>query len=557
MSATTQDTSFRAPEPAVKIPQQLNLTGPTSQSLRKVHSFVLRYDFGKKEVPDGAVESAGLNLLILIDATIRDRGNVGRWSFLHHLYSGDFFNLTSFLLSEISGLGRKDWREGWDYLESLKRSSDSAKSRGNFDEMEKIHDTLLEFVRSVQEQLVWRNDATLASALKSAARGFVKKQNGNVQILAASMDWFLEEWGRDTFISLPGLLLATEHFKEAKSNILQFAKHERGGLIPNRIPDAAKPETAEYNTVDGPLWFANAVRKYAEYTEDWSFVGEMMPVLRKIFAAYRDGAEYVRNKKSMRIYMDADGLIVCPAQSTWMDADPDGKGRPVTPRNGKCVEINALWYSGLKFMALAEFKTGTAERAGNWTALSQQTKDSFNDKFWNEQGQCLFDVVEGDPHRAAVRPNMVLAVSHGEDLISPERQIAVVKAAREKLLTPFGLRTLSPQDSRYKGLYFTEKPAAEKDLAYHQGTVWPWLMGPYVSALVRARQYEERSAEQIQSEVRRIVTPLCEYLLTSAAKSLPEVFDGDAPHRAGGTRSQAWSVAELVRVTAEHLHFEF
>jgi glycogen debranching enzyme len=439
---------------------------------------------------------------------------------------------------------------------------------------------------------IWRAAGSLATVFKMAADTFIKHFNNTVQIWAASLDWFLEEWGRDTFISLPGLLLDTGRAEEAKENIRNFAKYEHNGLIPNKIWDAsrwspARPDGADYNTVDGSLWFLQAIKKYGEHVGDLAFVEEMRPVLRRIVDNYAQGTGYQRYGRFNRIYMDSDGLIASPAQATWMDADPEGMDQPVTPRHGKAVEINALWYSGLRLLARWERQSGNVEAAAKYDAMAQKAKDSFQEKFWFEtednkqawggSGGALRDVVEGDPHSGAVRPNMLVAVSHGEDLLTPEQQRSVVLAATKDLLTPYGLRTLSPRDSNYHERYDTSRPPVEKDQAYHQGTVWPWLMGPYVDALVRVRRAQGWDKGRIREEVLAIMRPLVEFLVSCPEASLPEVFDGGRPDPAlkdfslddpaglrgivarlardqkrGGTRSQAWSVAEVLRVLSEH-----
>ena len=213
--------------------------------------------------------------------------------------------------------------------------------------------------KAMREGNIWKAAEPLWSAFKVAGDSFVKHFNDSVQIWAASLDWFQEEWGRDTFISLPGLLLSTGRAAEAKENMRNFAKYEHDGLIPNRIRDAARwssttPDGVEYNTVDGSMWFIQAVKKYAETTNDAAFVEEMLPLLRRVMDRYASGTGYDRYGRFNRISMDTDGLIVSPAQATWMDADPEGRDHPVTPRNGKAVEINALWYANLRFLARLE-----------------------------------------------------------------------------------------------------------------------------------------------------------------------------------------------------------
>jgi predicted glycogen debranching enzyme len=379
-----------------------------------------------------------------------------------------------------------------------------------------------------------------------AADTFVKHQDGITQIWAASRDWFLEEWGRDTFISLPGILLATKRFSEATEIMKNFAEHEKNGLIPNRI----QKEKTIYNTADAPMWFIQAAKSYWKYSGDLNFVREMLPLLRKIVDCYRKGTSYHRFGNDQIIKMDEnDALIMSPAQATWMDADPSGTGQAiVTPRNGKTVEINALWYDNLRFIAKLEKHEKNLTNARDYDSLAGNVKDSFNGKFWNAPENTLFDVVEGDPHGGAIRPNMVFVVSHGGDLLPDNRKTAVFESAKKDLLTPGGLRSLSPRDSHYIGVYDTYLPIDRKDWAYHQGTVWPWLIGPFCDALAIVRRIQGGKAEAIRSEISCVIGPLLRFCMESPYKSLPEVFSGDPPYEPGGTTSQAWSIAEVLRI---------
>jgi len=187
-----------------------------------------------------------------------------------------------------------------------------------------------------------------------------------------------------------------------------------------------------------------------------------------------------------------------------------------------------------------------------YRSLADRVKEAFNEKFWNPSEEALYDVIEGDPHKGAIRPNMVIAVSHGGDLLHPSRQMGIVNSALNDLLTPGGLRTLSPRDSHYIGEYNTYLPPERKDLAYHQGTAWPWLIGPYSDALARMRQYEGKNQESIRGEIARNISPLVRFCVESPFKSLPEVFSGSLPYYPGGTTSQAWSVAEVLRILIEY-----
>lgn len=379
----------------------------------------------------------------------------------------------------------------------------------------------------------------------SACEKFIKRENGEVKIWAASQDWFMEEWGRDIFIALPGLLLSRGLLNDAKKVFLRFAEYEKNGLIPNRI----KSDEILYNTVDASLWFISALEKYFAIKNDRVLKKRILKTVRSIVKNYQKGTGYERFGYFQEIKMDEDGLINSPIQATWMDADPSGNGMSViTPRDGKCVEINALWYSALCFAADMEQEVGDKKLARAWQVLARKVRKSFNEKFWNSCENCLFDVIEGDPHSGALRPNQIIAISHGKKLLTKVRKQQVFEVVTKDLLTPGGLRTLSSRDSNYKGIYNTQDPMLIKDQAYHQGTVWPWLMGPYCDSLAIVATDEGKSSEEIKTAIQKVINPLVGFCLESENKSLPEVFSGNFPHEPGGTKSQAWSVGEVFRV---------
>ncbi|MCR4296037.1 MAG: hypothetical protein NUW21_10910 [Elusimicrobia bacterium] len=469
----------------------------------------------------------------------------------------------------------KDGASTWRYRIPLPGDADYA-NRARSDARPQLR-----ALKAIRDGDVWRAPEAVRAAFTAAAGAFVKRDGDSVQIWAASMDWFLEEWGRDTFISLPGLLLSTGRFDDAKSVLRRFAAFEKDGLIPNRIAGAH----SEYNTADAPMWYVQALKSYGEASGDMALVDELAPVVRRIMAAYEKGVSYERYGRRNRISMDADGLVSTPAQATWMDADPEGRDMPVTPRDGKTVEINALWYANLRYLAALEARAGDAKAAAARNALADKVKASFNARFWfetednrrawGESGGALRDVVDGDPHGDAIRPNMLFAVSRGGDLLSPERRRAVVLAATRDLLTRKGPRTLSDRDSGYRERYDTSKPPLEKDQAYHQGTVWPWLMGAFAEALAQVRRDMGWDEARTGAETRALLTPLVEALAGAPEGSLHEVYDGGANDPAlkafslddpaglapifktagpaqnpGGTRSQAWSVAEILRLLA-------
>jgi len=380
-----------------------------------------------------------------------------------------------------------------------------------------------------------------------AAEQFVKHNNDmSVEIWAASRDWFMEEWGRDTFISLPGLLLARKKYDDAKQIFSRFSGREHDGLIPNVI----KQDETIYNTADASLLLIHALKEYVIATDDWPFVDQLMPTIRNVIAGYMHGTAYRRGETEHEIKMDfQDGLIISPAQATWMDADPSGNGSAiVTPRNGKCVEINALWYESLRFIIAAARKLDQDADTTEWEKTANLVHESYAAKFWNPDENCLYDVIEGDIHGGAVRPNQLFAISHGSDLLSLEQQLGVIAAVQKDLLTPGGLRTLSPRDSNYRGHYDTFAPMPEKDPSYHQGTIWPWLIGLYADSLRIVKREQGVAEAEIYQELKSVIAPLVQFCLDSEFKSLPEVFSGDSPFEPGGTKSQAWSVAEVLRI---------
>lgn len=398
------------------------------------------------------------------------------------------------------------------------------------------------------------DSSLIRGRLSETAGDFLKfRDDAASEIWAAGRDWFLEPWGRDTFIALPGLLLATGEFTRSASIFRNFARQITGGLIPNRV----RGGTVEYNTADASMWYLWALRRHVSCSGDHDLLLELMPAVVAIVAGYRDGTGFHRGGAWHSLTMDDDGLIVSPPQATWMDADPSGEGHEVvTPRNGKTVEINALWYTHLRWLAgtepggagdLMRVLAGAVPKdfvTFDWARLADRVQASFNARFWDGDSGRLSDVVDGDPDGHAMRPNQLIAVSHGDDLLSSSRQRRVLDAVTRDLLTPGGLRTLSPGHPNYRGVYVTEAPMSEKDYAYHQGTVWPWLMGPYGDAVMKLGGQRH--------DLRDLLTPLVRFAMESEYRSLPEVFSGDPPHDPGGTRSQAWSVSEVLRLIVEY-----
>jgi predicted glycogen debranching enzyme len=379
---------------------------------------------------------------------------------------------------------------------------------------------------------------TMGRHLLAAADAFMVRRGEYSRSIIAGYPWFTD-WGRDTMISLPGLALVTGRHDEARRIISAFLANMKGGLIPNLFPDGS--EQALYNTFDATLWLFEAVRKYYDYTGDTDFVGSILPGLREIVNYHAAGTMF-------GIGVDEDGLLAGGqhgVQLTWMDAKV--KDKVVTARIGKPVEVNALWYNALRITAGLCSDFGGLAEEGKYEAMASRARESFNREFWNEARGCLYDVVAGVIKDGSVRPNQVLAISLTHPVLDESRWQPVMDVVTRELLTPFGLRTLSPFDPSYEGRY--EGDLRARDHAYHQGTVWPWLLGPYITAYVRTRG---RSPE-VLAHCRRLFEPFRSHLKDAGLGSISEIFDGDPPHNPRGCIAQAWSVAELLRALAEDL----
>jgi predicted glycogen debranching enzyme len=394
---------------------------------------------------------------------------------------------------------------------------------------------------------VARRDAATAAApleepfaqmLAKAADQFVVRRGAGTTVIAG-YHWF-SDWGRDTMIALPGLTLATRRYDDARGMLLAFAGSVDRGMLPNRFSDAG--ETPEYNTVDATLWFFEAVRAFGAHTKDDEFIRTALyPVLADIIAWHERGTRY-------GIRLDADGLLLAGepgVQLTWMDAKVGDW--VVTPRHGKPVEIQALWYNALRTMEDLSQRFGDEANAAHWKELADVARSRFTELFWNESTGCLFDVVSGDGRDASIRPNQVLGVSMFHSMLSSAQAKSVVAAVERDLLTPYGLRSLAPSDHQYRGRY--EGDPYTRDSAYHQGAVWPWLMGPFLTAYLKVNGRSAKARKQAE----QWLTELRRFMLEEGVGQIPEVFNGDAPHRAGGCLAQAWSVAELLRVWVEDI----
>ena len=398
-----------------------------------------------------------------------------------------------------------------------------------------------------ESEITRRRNAKLSSpveddfvqTLAAAADQYIVSR-GDQKTVIAGYHWF-SDWGRDTMIALPGLTLPTGKHEVARSILRTFAKHADQGMLPNRFPDAG--ETPEYNTVDATLWFFEAARAYLAYTGDLEFVrDELYPVFADIVLWHVRGTRY-------GIKVDPSGLLSSGepgVQLTWMDAKVGDW--VVTPRRGKPVEIQALWYNALCIMEDLARHFGDEAGQKRYRSMATLARWSFNRLFWNEPTGCLYDVVNGGPPDASIRPNQIFAVSLTHSMLSTERAKAVVEKVQEHLLTPYGLRTLAPSDPQYRGRY-TGGPT-ERDGAYHQGTVWPWLMGPFISAYVKVNGDSEAARRQAAAWL----APLKDHLADGGLGHISEILDGDSPQRPCGCIAQAWSVAEILRALVEDVY---
>lgn len=376
--------------------------------------------------------------------------------------------------------------------------------------------------------------------LVAAAEQFVVAR-GQGKTVIAGYHWF-SDWGRDTMIALPGLTLVTGRGDVARRILREFVRHVDRGMIPNRFPDAG--ERPEYTSVDATLWFFHAVQMFLKYTRDEAFIrANLYDVLTDIIAWHVRGTRH-----SIRV--DDDGLLAAgPAERalTWMDVKIGE--RMVTPRFGKPVEVQALWYNALRLMEALAKGYGDGPRRQEWAALAGRARRSFNHLFWNGAAGCLYDVVDGATCDDSIRPNQVLALSLPFSMVPRAKAPSILGVAERLLLTPYGLRTLAPTDTRYRGRYGGDWRS--RDAAYHQGTVWPWLLGPFCTAYLRVNR-----TKLARSKVARWLQPLRDHLSEAGLGQVSEVFDGDPPYRPGGCIAQAWSVAELLRVMLEEVRGE-
>ena len=383
------------------------------------------------------------------------------------------------------------------------------------------------------------SDDELMQTLVTASDQFIVARE-NCKTVIAGYHWF-SDWGRDTMIALPGLTLVMGRADVARGVLLEFARFVNCGMLPNRFPDAG--ETPEYNTVDATLWFFEAVRALVEYTSDYEFVREnLYEVLTDIIDWHLRGTRY-------NIHVDVDGLLASGeegVQLTWMDARVDG--RVITPRQGKPVEIQALWYNALCIMRQLAEAFGDEARGMEYAKLAAKARASFNRLFWNEETSCLYDCVNGDERDSSIRPNQILSISLTNSMLAEEKALRVIEVVERELLTPYGLRSLAPGDPRYCGRY--EGSPSSRDAVYHQGAVWVWLMGPFITAYTKTHGHSKESRERAARWLKNFQSHMNE----AGLGQISEILDGDEPHTPRGCIAQAWSVAELLRAAIEDVY---
>lgn len=414
-----------------------------------------------------------------------------------------------------------------------------------FIEIEKAKNRVADLI----EKSGFSDEEELGQILTVAADQFiVDRLSTGKKTIMAGYPWFTD-WGRDTMIAFTGLCLETGRYEDAKSILLSFSKCIKNGLVPNMFPDNGKEPL--YNTADASLWYFYAVYNYLKYVdtdEAWKFVEDYIySSLQEIMAAYRKGTQF-------SIGMDDDALMNAGSgldQVTWMDVRIGDE--VVTPRHGKPVEINALWYNAL--MTMEEISRGIARRthdkpenylayAGGCSQLAMWVKEAFNEEFWYEEGGYLYDVIGEDFKDATLRPNQIFAVSLPFTMLDIEKEKSIVRVLKDRLYVGVGLRSLDTEDENYQGTY--QGSLEKRDHAYHQGTAWGFLLGAFIESYLKVGGGSAQSIE----EARAMFEPIEQHLFSNCIGSVSEIFDGDEPHAGRGCFAQAWSVGEILRAYA-------
>ena len=455
------------------------------------------------------------------------------YSYEGELWSPGYFRVN---LTERSTATLVGSTESWDIISVLGPEDVLAAERERRARL--LHGAIPKARQTFPAELVFAADQfviTPAGRFEDAARAHAA--GDEVRTVIAGYHWFTD-WGRDTMISLEGLTLITGRLLEAGYILRTFAHYVRDGLIPNMFPDGAKE--GRYNTADATLWFFHALGRYLERTADRTTLQLLLPILIEIVEHHLRGTRF-------NIHVDSsDGLLVQGEegyQLTWMDAKMGDW--VVTPRRGKAVEINALWYNALCLLANWLRENGDEASAKRYDEHAERAHISFNNRFWFETGGYLYDVVDVDgssSNDSSCRPNQLFAISLDHPALDPKHWRSVLEVVEKKLVTPVGLRTLSPDDPNYKPIYGGD--LRSRDGAYHQGTVWAWLIGPFIDAWLKVHPHDRAAG-------RKFLETFPVHLSDNGVGTISEVFDAGEPHMAGGCIAQAWSVAEVLRAWLE------
>lgn len=408
----------------------------------------------------------------------------------------------------------------------------------------------IERIRALKEKTGIKDEFAL-QLVQAADQFIVKRESTGYKTIMAGYPWFTD-WGRDTMIALQGLTLVTKRFEDTRDILKSFAMYVKKGLVPNMFPDEGLAPL--YNTADASMWYFYSVYKYLEYTgsdEDYEFIRtEIYPKLEEIIHYYTVGTDF-------SIYMEEDGLIHAGGgydQVTWMDVRVGTW--VVTPRHGKPVEINALWYNALRIMEILAKRFGAQGEFGKsseeYGKMADKAKESFAKEFWNKDKKCLYDVVDGETGDDKIRCNQIYAVSLPFSILDEEKEKCIVEKVINELYATYGLRTLNADNAEYQPYY--RGKLHDRDAAYHQGTAWAFPLGALVTAYVKTAQYNKKITQEDAKEyARKLIEPLRDHLMDGCVGSIAEIFDGNEPNISRGTYSQAWSVGEILRAYVEDI----
>jgi len=457
-----------------------------------------------------------------------------------NLYQPGFFSLEvspgaraeSYMVAAANKSGEEEWRllRELDELTVKRLYRDEVMRRGR----------ILENFYLSHENI--KSEEWLSWLLMAADSFIVIRRSVGRRSIIAGYHWF-EDWGRDALISLPGLTLIPKRFYDAEEILLTFKEYCQDGLIPSHFPDRTGDKPA-YDSADTSLWFINAVFQFLKYTGNYDFVRrQLWESMKSIVNHYIKGTRF-------GISMDKDGLIIHGPRLTWMDVQI--YGTPVTPRSGKAVEVQALWFNSLRIMETLAAKFNQQNDRAQYKMLAEKVKSSFNKAFWNSDGRYLLDCIGAEGVDTSLRPNQIFAVSLDFPILDEDGMVKVVDVVRKELWGRYGLRTLAKNDPRYIGTYGGE--IINRERAYHNGTVWAWLTGSFVTAFLKVKRRLEAWRKYALHE---FLEPLFnEEIYRAGLGTISEIFDGDPPHTPRGCISQAWSIAEPLRAYVEDILLE-